>query len=63
MTTTSERNQNSENQTTAEALQLQDQDIEIHEAAHLFPEMQEQEFEELKQDISKNGLQDRKSVV
>lgn len=56
MTTTSERNQNSENQTTAEALQLQDQDIEIHEAAHLFPEMQEQEFEELKQDISKNGL-------
>lgn len=57
MTNTSERNQNSENQTTSEASQLQDQGIEIHEAAHLFPEMQEQEFEELKQDIGKNGQQ------
>ena len=55
MTNTSERNQNANNQTTSEASQLQD--IEIHEAAYLFPEMQEQEFEELKQDIRKNGQQ------
>ena len=30
---------------------------EIHEAAHLFPVMQDQEFEELKEDIRINGLQ------
>ena len=33
------------------------QDWEIHEAAHLFPVMQDQEFEELKEDIRINGLQ------
>ena len=33
------------------------QHLEIHEAAHLFPEMQEQEFAELKEDIRVNGLQ------
>lgn len=37
--------------------QLVDQDVQIHEAAYLFPEMQEQEFQELKQDISKHGQQ------
>lgn len=31
--------------------------LEIHEAAHLFPKMQEQEFAELKEDIRINGLQ------
>jgi N6-adenosine-specific RNA methylase IME4/ParB-like chromosome segregation protein Spo0J len=31
--------------------------IQIHEAAYLFPEMQEAEFDELKQDISRNGQQ------
>ncbi len=31
--------------------------LEIHPAAYLFPEMQEQEFEELKEDIAKHGLQ------
>ena len=31
--------------------------LEIHEAAYLFPEMQEQEFAELKEDIRVNGLQ------
>lgn len=31
--------------------------LEIHEAAHLFPEMQEQEFAELKEDIRINGQQ------
>jgi N6-adenosine-specific RNA methylase IME4/Trp operon repressor len=30
--------------------------LEIHEAAYLFPEMQEQEFAELKEDIRVNGL-------
>ena len=33
------------------------QGLEIHEAAFLFPPMQDQEFAELKDDISKNGLQ------
>jgi N6-adenosine-specific RNA methylase IME4 len=31
--------------------------LEIHEAAHLFPKMQDQEFAELKEDIRINGLQ------
>ena len=43
--------------TTEPVSQLVDQDIEIHDAAYLFPEMQEQEFAELKQDIGRNGLQ------
>lgn len=43
--------------TTDTVSQLVDQDIEIHDAAYLFPEMQEQEFAELKQDIGRNGLQ------
>jgi N6-adenosine-specific RNA methylase IME4/ParB-like chromosome segregation protein Spo0J len=32
-------------------------ELEIHEAANLFPEMSAQEFEELKKDIGMNGLQ------
>lgn len=43
--------------TTDTVSQLVDQDIEIHDAAYLFPEMQDQEFAELKQDIGRNGLQ------
>ena len=43
--------------TTDTVSQLVDQVIDIHDVAYLFPEMQEQEFEELKQDIGRNGLQ------
>ena len=43
--------------TTEDVSHLIDQGVQIHEVAHLFPEMQEQEFEELKQDIRKHGQQ------
>lgn len=45
------------NGTTEDVSQLVDQDFQIHDAAYLFPEMSEPEFEELKQDIRKHGQQ------
>lgn len=57
MTEMNERNAKKYDDATETQMQLwADQGTELHSAADLFPEMQEQEFEEFKADIGKNGL-------
>lgn len=57
MNDTYERKSENQNVATIVESQMLDQPVQIHEAAYLFPEMQEQEFKDLKEDIARNGQQ------